>query len=71
MNWYAQHRQDWIAESLRVFGFINRVHLVRKFGISIPQAAVDLRTFRNANPDAMTYDPHSKRYVAAASGESR
>ncbi len=34
MKWFEQHRQDWIAEMLRVYGFINRDHLMRKFGIS-------------------------------------
>jgi hypothetical protein len=31
--WFEQQRMDWIAETLRIFGFINREHLMRKFGI--------------------------------------
>lgn len=55
---------EWIAETLRVFGFINREHLERKFGISTPQASKDLATFMRAHPTGMTYDLSAKRYVA-------
>jgi hypothetical protein len=24
VNWFQQQRQEWIAETLRVFGYINR-----------------------------------------------
>ena len=64
MRWFEQHRQEWIAETLRVFGYINREHLERKFGISTPQASVDLRTFRRAHPGLITYDLTTKRYVS-------
>jgi hypothetical protein len=55
---------DWIAETLRIFGFINREHLMRKFGVSMPQASKDLNAFLRAHPTAMTYDLSGKRYVA-------
>lgn len=64
MRWFEQHRMHWIAETLRVFGFINRDHLVRKFGISVPQASSDLRAFARLHPEAMTYDVSAKRYLA-------
>jgi len=48
---------------LRVYGFINREHLIRKFGLSSAQAALDLRAFRTWQPDAMQYDVSTKRYV--------
>jgi ribosomal protein L7/L12 len=38
-DWFIRHRQDWIKETLQVFGFINREHLERKFGVSTPQAS--------------------------------
>lgn len=63
-RWFEQHRMDWIAETLRVFGFINREHLQRKFYISTPQASADLAAFQRAHPSAMTYDSSAKRYVA-------
>ena len=65
MNWFANHRMDWIAETLRVFGYINREHLVRKFEISVPQAAIDFKNFQRRYPDAMEYDKSQKRYVRA------
>ncbi len=64
MRWFEQQRQDWIAETLRVFRFVQRQHLIRKFGISMPQASADLQQFQRNNPDAMEYDASSKRYVA-------
>lgn len=63
-RWFEQQRMDWIAETLRVFGFINREHLMLKFGISRPQASLDLTTFMLSNPGAMEYDLSAKRYVA-------
>lgn len=64
MNWFEQQRQQWIAEMLDVVGFINRGHIMRKFGISMPRASSDLKKFMKRNPDAMTYDSAGKRYVA-------
>jgi hypothetical protein len=55
---------EWIAETLRVFGFINREHLMRKFGLSMPQASIDLKAFQRLHPEAMFYNMNSKRYLA-------
>jgi len=66
MNWFERHRQDWISEMLHVYGFINREHLQRKFGISQPQASADLQRFLRAHPLAMTYDLSRKCYVRMA-----
>lgn len=65
MAWAENYRQEWIAETLRVFGFINRAHLCRKFGISLPQAANDFGRFQREHPGRMTYDAKAKRYVTA------
>ncbi len=54
---------EWIAETLRVFGFINRDHLIRKFGISRPQASNDLTAFQRVYPGTIIYDVSEKRYV--------
>jgi hypothetical protein len=62
MNWFAQQRQDWITETLRVFGFINRAHLERKFGISTPQASMDLAAFARSHPGTVHYDTSAKCY---------
>jgi hypothetical protein len=66
VNWFAAHRQDWIADMLTVYGFITRGHLHRKFGISLAQAALDFRTFHEANPGAMKYDSRKKIYLSSA-----
>ena len=63
-NWFLEQRMEWIAETLRVFGFLNRVHIERKFWISTPQAALDIREFQKRHPDAMTYDKSAKQYIA-------
>lgn len=65
MNWFVTHRMAWIAETLRVFGFINREHLQRKFQVSEPQASLDLKLFQRLHPKAMHYDLSAKRYVSA------
>lgn len=64
MRWFEQVRQDWIAETLRIFGFIQRKHLMLKFGISEPQASADLQKFQQDHPGVMHYDAKQKRYVA-------
>jgi len=66
MNWFCIKRQEWIAETVRVFGFINREHIARKFDVSIPQASMDLREFQKGNPGLITYNKTTKRYEAAA-----
>lgn len=67
MRWFEQQRMDWIAETLRIFGFINREHLRKKFGVSIVQASVDINRFIKANPGALKYDKAARRYVVAES----
>lgn len=64
MRWFEQHRMEWIAETLRVFGFINREHIVRKFSVSVPQASHDLQEFQRLNPGRIAYDRGAKRYIA-------
>ena len=66
MRWFEQHRMEWISETLRVFGYINREHLVKKFHLSAPQASHDLQEFQKARPGEMEYDTRAKRYVARA-----
>lgn len=63
-RWFERHRMEWIAETLRIFGFINRDHLVRKFGVSTAQTAIDFARFQKLHPAAMTYNKSAKRYEA-------
>lgn len=63
-RWYKTYRMEWIAECLRVYGFINREHLERKFGISTPQASKDLNEYLRLYPNTMLYDISLKKYIA-------
>lgn len=65
MRWFENHRMEWIAETVTIFGFINREHLIRKFGISVPQASTDLNRFQRLNPKSISYNKSAKRYEAA------
>lgn len=65
MKYFPNKRQQWIAESLRVFGFINRGVMRRKYGISAALAKADLRAFLKANPGRMIYDAKRKTYFAS------
>ncbi len=62
-DWFPQHRQEWIADVLHVYGFINRDHLMRKFRMSSPAASHDLQRFQRENPDAVVYNLARKCYV--------
>ena len=63
-NWFQRQRYEWIGETLFVFGFINRDHLMRKFRISQPQASLDLRHYVSRNGSQIRYDTHRKCYIA-------
>lgn len=66
MNWYARQRQNWIGEMLAIYGFINRRHIVAKFGCSPQQAGYDLTAYASTNPTKTHYDPKQKAYVASS-----
>jgi len=62
-NWFAETRLAWIKESVEIFGFINREHIQKKFGVSTPQASLDLREAMKRWPGMLAYDMKMKRYV--------
>lgn len=63
-RWFESQRVAWIAEMLHIYGFINREHLMKKFGISTPQASKDLRSFMEHSSGGMKYNLSAKRYEA-------
>jgi hypothetical protein len=65
-RWFFKQRQAWIAETVHIFGFINREHIQRKFEISTPQASVDIQHFIDANPGVLAYNRSAKRYEACS-----
>lgn len=64
MRWFEETRIAWIGEMLDIYGFINREHIERKFGVSTPQASSDLAKAQKRDPDFVIYDKSAKRYVA-------
>lgn len=71
MRWFEQQRINYIAETLRALGYINREHLIQKFGISTPQASHDLTVFQRIHPNAIKYDRSAKRYVSNCSTKEK
>ena len=61
-RWFIEHRLAWIKESVEIFGQINRENIIRKFGLSIPQASLDIQEAIKRWPDLMTYNRSTKRY---------
>lgn len=61
-RWYLEYRVAWIKESVEIFGFINKKHVTRKFGISKPQASMDLQETLKRWPELMSYNASAKRY---------
>ena len=61
-NWFAEHRIAWIIEVASIYGFINRHHIQRKFGISTMQASIDLKATAQQHPGRLVYDATLKYY---------
>lgn len=61
----AHERLRFIEFLLIQYGHVNRSALMRYFGISMPQAALDLKAYRAYAPGNMTYDATGKRYTRA------
>lgn len=65
-DWFKNARLMWIRESVEIFGFINREHIEKKFGVSTPQASVDIQEAMRRYPDVMVYNKSTKRYEHVA-----
>lgn len=50
---------------------MNRSDLVERFGVSVPQASIDISTYRDLAPDNLEYDASAKRYVATSQFQPR
>lgn len=66
-RWSIQKRLEFVDFRLFWDGHINRGDLVDTFGISVPQASMDLRNYQEAAPGNIEYDKKSKAYVARLS----
>lgn len=66
-NWFVETRLAWIKESVEIFGFINREHIEKKFGVSVAQASIDLREAQLRWPALLKYNKSAKQYIAGNS----
>lgn len=62
-NWFTETRLAWIKETVEIFGFINREHIEKKFGISAQQASYDLSQVQVRWPSLIQYNKSAKQYV--------
>ncbi len=62
MNYAIQQRLRLIDFLLCQYGSINRSALTDYFGISVPQASLDLREYQRIAPANTVYDLQAKTY---------
>lgn len=64
-RWGQERRLEFIDFRLLWDGRVNRLDLTNYFGISVPQASLDLAKYRELAPQNAVYDVTLKTYVAA------
>lgn len=64
LSWGVEKRLEFMEFRLYWEGQINRSDLIREFGISIPQASLDIREYMSLAEGNMVYDHSRKRYIA-------
>ncbi|MFE8048811.1 WYL domain-containing protein [Brenneria goodwinii] len=64
-SWGLERRLQFIDFRLRWEGNINRTDLTAFFGLSIPQASLDISKYMEIAPDNLVYDRSAKTYTAA------
>lgn len=65
-RWSVEQRLAFLEERLFWLGEVNRTDLVRRFGVSMGQASVDIARYLARAPKGVVYDKRAKRYVAEA-----
>lgn len=65
-KWGQERRLEFIDFRLLWDGRLNRSDLTAFFGISVPQASVDLALYQQMAPQNLVYDKQQKAYVATA-----
>lgn len=69
LRWSVERRLRFVDERLFWEARVNRGDLVRRFGISVPQAAADLKRYQELAPANLAYDRSAKSYVTTAQFE--
>jgi hypothetical protein len=67
VRWGLAQRFEFIEWRVYWTGRVNRGDLVERFGVSTPQASVDLRAYQETAPNNIHYDSTEKAYVALPS----
>lgn len=65
MTWEAERRLDYIDYRMVTARCIRRCDIVRTFGVSTPQASMDINAFIRLYPGSLVYDKSAKMYVPA------
>lgn len=68
-RWGQDRRLEFIDSRLYWNGRVNRSSLTEFFGISVPQASLDLAEYQSRAPDNTVYDRTEKAYLATSSFE--
>jgi len=71
VRWGLAQRFEMIEWRAHWLGRVNRSDLEDRFGVSTPQASVDLRAYQEAAPGNIEYDSTQKAYVPTASFQPR
>jgi hypothetical protein len=64
LRWSVERRIAFIEERLFWLGDVNRIDLIRRFGVSPSQASKDIARYLELAPPGLAYDKSAKRYVA-------
>ena len=71
VRWGLAKRFELIEWRVYWDGRINRGEIEERFGVSTPQASLDLRAYQEAAPNNIRYDPTEKAYVPTETFEPR
>lgn len=66
LSWGLESRLQFIDFRLRWERRINRTDITEHFGISVPQASLDIAKYTELAPTNLTYDRSSKTYTATS-----
>lgn len=69
LRWSEEARLRAIDRTIFWDGRVNRAELIRRFGISVPQATNDLREYQARAPGNLRYDAREKAYVTGTAFE--
>ncbi len=64
-RWGPERRLEFIDHRLAWDGKLNRGDLMSFFGISVPQASLDISRYRELAPQNLDYDASARTYVAS------